>query len=153
MLKDKIYIISSFSVNSPKEWLQSKEPVFTATALYDFTAASTEELSLKTGQKVWLAPQSLQPKNLPGWWRATDTINVGLVPSTYVTVVGQLKKKSDSNQVQAPSPYQPIPVVENLPTEQESSESQIINEFNKEQDDSFAKSKSEDIFEVKDENN
>ncbi|XP_058799596.1 peroxisomal membrane protein PEX13 isoform X2 [Phymastichus coffea] len=143
----------SVNVNNPKEWLQNKEPVHTATAIYDFTAASNEELSLKTGQKVWLAPQSLQPKNLPGWWRATDSINVGLIPSTYVTVVGQLKKKLDSNQSQTSSSYQPTPIIENLTTEQESSESQIINDFNKEQDESFAKSKSEDIFKVKNESN
>ncbi|KAJ8688496.1 hypothetical protein QAD02_024291 [Eretmocerus hayati] len=94
-------------VNNPKDWLQNKEPVYTATALYDFTPASSDELPLKTGQKVWLAPQTLQPKNLPGWWRATDTINVGLIPSSYVTVVGQLKKKSETKQPQAMDNRQP----------------------------------------------
>ena len=77
--------------------MKYNEPIYTATALYDFVAASSEELSFKTGQKLWLAPQALQPKNLPGWWKATDSINVGLIPSTYVTVVGQLKKKPESN--------------------------------------------------------
>lgn len=67
--------------------------------MYDFVAASNDELSFKTGQKLWLAPQSLHPKTLPGWWKATDSINVGLIPSSYVTIVGQLKKKTETNPI------------------------------------------------------
>jgi len=63
--------------------------------MYDFMAASNEELSLKVGQKIWLAPRSLQSKSIPGWWIATDNRNVGLVPANYVTIVGQLKRKSE----------------------------------------------------------
>lgn len=63
--------------------------------MYDFTALSNEELSLRTGQKIWLAPRSLQSKSIPGWWIATDNRSVGLVPANYVTIVGQLKKKSE----------------------------------------------------------
>lgn len=79
--------------NDPKEWFKLNEPVYSATAGYDFIATLPEELSLKVGQKIFLAPQSLQPNNLPGWYKATDSINVGLIPSNYVTIVGQLKKK------------------------------------------------------------
>lgn len=79
----------------PKEWTSFKEPVYAATALYDFTATSVDELNFKAGQKIWLAPQPLQPKNMPGWWIATDNRNVGLIPSNYVTIVAQLKKKSE----------------------------------------------------------
>lgn len=64
--------------------------------MYDFMAVSNEELSLKTGQKIWLAPRSLQSKSIPGWWIATDNKNVGLVPANYVTIVGQLKRKLES---------------------------------------------------------
>lgn len=59
-------------------------------------AVSNEELSLRAGQKIWLAPRSLQSKSIPGWWIATDNKNVGLVPANYVTIVGQLKRKSES---------------------------------------------------------
>lgn len=58
-------------------------------------AVSNEELSLRAGQKIWLAPRSLQSKSIPGWWIATDNKNVGLVPANYVTIVGQLKRKSE----------------------------------------------------------
>lgn len=63
--------------------------------MYDFAAISNEELNLKAGQKIFLAPRSLQSKSIPGWWIATDNRNVGLVPANYVTIVGQLKKKSE----------------------------------------------------------
>ncbi|OXU27107.1 hypothetical protein TSAR_005722 [Trichomalopsis sarcophagae] len=135
-------------VNNPKDWLQNKEPVYTATALYDFTPASSEELALKTGQKVWLAPQSLQPKNLQGWWRATDSINVGLIPSTYVTVVGQLKKKSESSQSQTSNVYQPSASNATSSVIPESTESQDVSDFEKDKGESLIKSNI-DIFEAK----
>ncbi|KAL2724909.1 peroxisomal membrane protein PEX13 isoform X1 [Vespula maculifrons] len=79
----------------PKEWTNLKEPVYAANALYDFTATCSDELNMKAGQKIWLAPQPLQPKNIPGWWIATDSKNVGLIPSNYVTIVAQLKKRPE----------------------------------------------------------
>lgn len=62
--------------------------------MYDFVAVSNEELNLKAGQKIFLAPQSLQFKSIPGWCIATDNRNVGLVPANYINIVGQLLKKS-----------------------------------------------------------
>ncbi|KAG5328908.1 PEX13 protein, partial [Acromyrmex heyeri] len=87
---------NQIKVNDPKEWVKCEDPVCVATAMYDFMAVSNEELSLRTGQKIWLAPRSLQSKSIPGWWIATDNRNVGLVPANYVTIVGQLKRKSES---------------------------------------------------------
>lgn len=79
--------------------MKCEDPVKVASALYDFTAASNEEMSLRTGQKIWLAPQSLQPKSTPGWWLATNSKNVGLIPANYVTVAGHLRKlKSENNK-------------------------------------------------------
>ncbi|XP_063984279.1 peroxisomal membrane protein PEX13 [Diachasmimorpha longicaudata] len=93
---------NTINQNDPKEWFKCKEPVFSATAAYDFTAATPEEMSLRAGQKVWLAPESLQPKNLPGWSKATDSVNVGLIPSNYVTLVGLLKKKAEVETLKIP---------------------------------------------------
>ncbi|XP_011866342.1 PREDICTED: peroxisomal membrane protein PEX13 [Vollenhovia emeryi] len=87
---------SQIKVNDPKEWVKCEDPVCVATAMYDFMAVSNEELSLRAGQKIWLAPRSLQSKSTPGWLVATDNRNVGLVPANYVTIVGQLKRKSES---------------------------------------------------------
>lgn len=86
------------TVNDPNEWVKCEDPVSVATAMYDFTAISNEELSLRTGQKIWLAPRSLQSKSIPGWWIATDNRSVGLVPANYVTIVGQLKKKKSESE-------------------------------------------------------
>ncbi|KAK2584383.1 hypothetical protein KPH14_006768 [Odynerus spinipes] len=88
----------------PNEWTNFKEPVYAATALYDFSAMSTDELSLKAGQKIWLAPQPLQPKHMPGWWIATDSKNVGLIPSNYVTIVAQLKKRTEVKSPETSTP-------------------------------------------------
>lgn len=66
--------------------------------LYDFVATHNDELSIKAGQKVYLAPKSLQPKNLPGWCKATDNVNVGLIPYNYIKVIGQLKKVKRDNE-------------------------------------------------------
>ncbi|KOC70222.1 Peroxisomal membrane protein PEX13 [Habropoda laboriosa] len=85
--------------SDPKEWHQCEEPAYIATVLYDFVASNNDELSVKAGQKVCLAPRSLQPKNLPGWCRATDNINVGLIPYNYVKVIGQLKKVKKNNEI------------------------------------------------------
>lgn len=110
-------------------------------------------MSLKTGQKIWLAPQSLQPKNLPGWWRATDSINVGLIPSTYITIVGQLKKKSESNQSEVPTTTYESPVIdENLTRVKENTDSLNSDNFEKDKV-SFDTLKNEDIFEEQKENN
>ncbi|XP_011499763.1 PREDICTED: peroxisomal membrane protein PEX13 [Ceratosolen solmsi marchali] len=136
----------SIDVKNPKEWLESGEAVYTATALYSFKPASSEELPLKIGQKVWLAPQTLQPKNLPGWSRATDSINVGLIPSNYVTIVGQLKKKSEFIQSQTTNSHQPSTLNEDL-------ECQNVDDLNKINNDSFNKSKMKETSEMKNENN
>ena len=67
--------------------------------MYDFIARNNDELSIKAGQKLCLAPKSLQPKNVPGWCKATDNVNIGLVPYNYVKVIGQLKKVKRNNDV------------------------------------------------------
>lgn len=79
--------------NDPEQWNKSDEPVYTATVLYDFTAANEDELTVRANQKVWLAPQSLQPTNCNGWYKVTDHRTVGLVPANYIQIVGQLVKK------------------------------------------------------------
>ncbi|KAG8038091.1 hypothetical protein G9C98_006416 [Cotesia typhae] len=82
---------------NPQFWFELNEPVYWATAMYDFNAGSPEEISLKAGQKVWLAPQSLQPKNMPGWSRATDKTRVGFIPSNYINVGAQVTRKNDAD--------------------------------------------------------
>ncbi|XP_043802794.1 peroxisomal membrane protein PEX13 [Apis laboriosa] len=102
------YIIHKISYNiknmqmkgkDPKEWHQIEEPAYIATVLHDFIAANNNELNIKAGQKVYLAPRNLQPKNLPGWCKVSDSVNIGLIPYNYIKVIGQLKKVKKNNEV------------------------------------------------------
>lgn len=102
--------IDYLAVDDPKEWVKCEDPVCVATAIYDFTSLTSGELNLRAGQKIWLAPRSLQPKNSSGWWLATDSTSVGLVPANYVTIVGQLKKKTElQNNENGASPLTSTP--------------------------------------------
>lgn len=91
---------NDFKEKNLKDWLQMNEPIYSATVLYDFYAATTGELSIKSGQKVWLAPKSLQPQDHNGWCKVSNSTNIGLVPSNYIQIVGEIKKKSDLNNKQ-----------------------------------------------------
>lgn len=35
---------------------------------------------------------------MPGWCKATDNVNVGLIPYNYIKVIGQLKKLKRDNE-------------------------------------------------------
>ncbi|XP_043286459.1 probable peroxisomal membrane protein PEX13 [Venturia canescens] len=92
----------------PRQWFRYNEPVYSAVVLYDFDAVNRTEMSIRSGQKVWLAPQALQPKDLPGWSRASDNRGgVGLIPSNYIKIVGQLEKKSEES-IDARAPSSPL---------------------------------------------
>ncbi|XP_076233651.1 peroxisomal biogenesis factor 13 [Calliopsis andreniformis] len=106
----------------PKEWHQYEEPMYVATVLYDFVAANNEELSIKAGQQVCLAPQPLQPKNLPGWFKATDNINVGLIPCNYVKVIGKLKKRKENIEATSQNTEKAFASENNCKSNKESSE-------------------------------
>ncbi|KAF7988951.1 hypothetical protein HCN44_007261 [Aphidius gifuensis] len=88
---------NDFKEKTLQDWLQINEPVYSATVMYDFQAATSNELTIKCGQKIWLAPESLQPKNNPGWCKASNGTNIGLVPSNYIQIVGEMKKKNKLN--------------------------------------------------------
>lgn len=118
---------NEIKVNNPKEWFKYEDPVCVATAMYDFTAMSNEELSLRAGQKIWLAPRSLQSKSIPGWWIATDNRNVGLVPANYVTIVGQLKKKSESESNENATVSMLSTSMQNVTTSNEQAETTCVN--------------------------
>ena len=103
-------IILYISGNDPKDWVRYNEPIYSALALFDFNAATPEELTVKAGQKIWLAPQTLQPKNLVGWSRATDNASVGLVPSNYLKIVGELRKRTENTNLKGAMKEQPTNV-------------------------------------------
>lgn len=70
-------------------WAKGEGEHYVAVAEYDFNAGGERELSLTTGQRLRLAPRSLQPR-LKGWLLAAlDAQRTGLVPANYVRILSK----------------------------------------------------------------
>ena len=81
----KVMPLFFFKAYNPNDWKKSKDPIYTAVALYDFVAESNQEITLRAGQKLLVAPKELQPNDVRGWMLATtDGNRVGLVPYNYL---------------------------------------------------------------------
>ncbi|CAN9499577.1 unnamed protein product [Ophioblennius macclurei] len=71
------------------EWASGEDDHVVARAEYDFTAASEEEISLRAGDMLNLAPKEQQPR-MRGWLLASSNGQItGLVPANYVKVLGK----------------------------------------------------------------
>ena len=55
----------------------------TASALYDYSAATPDELSLQAGQ-----PYKIVDRSESDWWRAEDNGRCAMVPAMYLEVQG-----------------------------------------------------------------
>lgn len=98
------------SAQGPEEsvtnWASGEDDHVVARAEYDFTAASEEELSLKAGDMLNLAPKEHQPR-VRGWLLASvDGQTTGLIPANYVKVLGKRRGRKHAElerlaQVQA----------------------------------------------------
>ncbi|KAK7867034.1 hypothetical protein R5R35_005676 [Gryllus longicercus] len=91
---------------NPRDWSKCKEAGHSAVALYDFVAASSQELSLRAGQKVLIAPKDCQQNQ--SWLLASvDGVKVGLVPSNYIRSLGrvvfQAQKPTQSDKTPVPA--------------------------------------------------
>ncbi|XP_034041022.1 peroxisome biogenesis factor 13 isoform X2 [Thalassophryne amazonica] len=74
---------------SATNWASGEDDHVVARAEYDFTAASEEEISLRAGDMLNLAPKEQQPR-VRGWLLASmDGQTTGLVPANYVKVLGK----------------------------------------------------------------
>lgn len=70
-------------------WASGEDDHVVARAEYDFTAASEEEISLRAGDMLNLAPKEQQPR-VRGWLLGSlDGQTTGLVPANYVKVLGK----------------------------------------------------------------
>lgn len=71
------------------DWASGEDDHVVARAEYDFTAASEEEISLRAGDMLNLAPKDQQPQ-VRGWLLASlNGQTAGLVPANYVKVLGK----------------------------------------------------------------
>lgn len=70
-------------------WASGEDDHVVARAEFDFTAASEEEISMRAGDMLNLAPKEHQPR-VRGWLLASsDGQTTGLVPANYVKVLGK----------------------------------------------------------------
>ncbi|XP_054456364.1 peroxisome biogenesis factor 13 [Anoplopoma fimbria] len=77
------------SEESVTNWASGEDDHVVARAEYDFLAASEEEISMRAGDMLNLAPKEQQPK-VRGWLLASvDGQTTGLVPANYVKVLGK----------------------------------------------------------------
>ncbi|XP_024152775.1 peroxisome biogenesis factor 13 [Oryzias melastigma] len=85
----KLLSSSPGSDENSTNWASGEDDHVVARAEYDFSAASEEEISLRAGDMLNLAPKEQQPR-VRGWLLASvDGQAIGLVPANYVKVLGK----------------------------------------------------------------
>ncbi|XP_073338650.1 peroxisome biogenesis factor 13 [Pagrus major] len=85
----KLLSSSPGSEESATNWASGEDDHVVARAEYDFSAASEEEISVRSGDMLNLAPKEQQPR-VRGWLLASvDGQTTGLVPANYVKVLGK----------------------------------------------------------------
>ncbi|KAM9847745.1 peroxisome biogenesis factor 13 [Aulostomus maculatus] len=85
----KLLSSSTGSEDSATDWASGEDDHVVARAEYDFSASTEEEISLRAGDMLNLAPKEQQPR-VRGWLLASvDGQTTGLVPANYVKVLGK----------------------------------------------------------------
>lgn len=85
----KLLSSSPGSEEHATNWASGEDDHVVARAEYDFSAASEEEISVRAGDMLNLAPKEQQPR-VRGWLLASvDGQTTGLVPANYVKVLGK----------------------------------------------------------------
>ncbi|XP_061601599.1 peroxisome biogenesis factor 13 [Cololabis saira] len=85
----KLLSSSSGPEENMTNWASGEDDHVVARAEYDFSAASEEEVSVRAGDLLNLAPKEQQPR-VRGWLLASvDGQTSGLVPANYVKVLGK----------------------------------------------------------------
>uniref|UniRef100_A0A3P9MMU5 Peroxisomal membrane protein PEX13 n=1 Tax=Oryzias latipes TaxID=8090 RepID=A0A3P9MMU5_ORYLA len=85
----KLLSSSPGSDENSTNWASGEDDHVVARAEYDFSAASEEEIPLRAGDMLNLAPKEQQPR-VRGWLLASvDGQTIGLVPANYVKVLGK----------------------------------------------------------------
>lgn len=91
-------------------WASGEDDHVVARAEFDFTAASEEEISMRAGDMLNLAPKEHQPR-VRGWLLASsDGQTTGLVPANYVKVLGKRRgrRATEMEAQQMNATLQPI---------------------------------------------
>ncbi|CAG6018002.1 unnamed protein product [Menidia menidia] len=92
----KLLSSSPGSEDNATNWASGEDDHVVARAEYDFTAASEEEISVRAGEMLNLAPKEQQPR-VRGWLLASvDGQTTGLVPANYVKVLGKRRGRKQA---------------------------------------------------------
>lgn len=81
-----IYQLQKPAPTSTK-WLSREDCHYIAEALYDFQTDKDNEIPLKAGQRVIIAPKEQQPRVTDWLLATTDGKRAGLIPMNYVKIV------------------------------------------------------------------
>ncbi|KAM4591103.1 peroxisome biogenesis factor 13 [Odontesthes bonariensis] len=92
----KLLSSSPDSEENATNWASGEDDHVVARAEYDFSAASEQEIPLRAGDMLNLAPKEQQPR-MRGWLLASvDGQTTGLVPANYVKVLGKRKGRKQA---------------------------------------------------------
>ncbi|XP_035521317.1 peroxisome biogenesis factor 13 [Morone saxatilis] len=92
----KLLSSSPDSGDNATNWASGEDDHVVARAEYDFSAASEEEISVRAGDMLNLAPKEQQPR-VRGWLLASvDGQTTGLVPANYVKVLGKRRGRKQA---------------------------------------------------------
>lgn len=84
--------MTTVSKNEQFDWQLKQGEHYIATAMYDFNTTREQELPLREGTELVLAPRHLQPR-VRGWLLGTDGKKVGLIPANYINIIGRSEGK------------------------------------------------------------
>lgn len=88
----------------PTTWASGLTDHVVARVEYDFEAENDEEISVKAGDMLNLAPKEQQP-HIRDWVMASlDGENVGMVPASYVKILGRRKGRQPEQPGPIPEP-------------------------------------------------
>nr|CAD7411583.1 unnamed protein product [Timema poppensis] len=102
--------MSSQQDSESKYWDPSKERAGKVYVMWDFQAASNQELSVRAGQAVYVAPKRYQPTSTQEWLLVSpDKQRMGLVPLNFLGVPSQ-RNKTASASTREPQTAEPAPL-------------------------------------------
>ena len=81
-------LVKSILAADRNEWVRGKGEHYVAEVNYDYKATKNDELSVRCGDRIFIAPKHKQPVE-KGWILASVNDRKGLVPANYIKVIGK----------------------------------------------------------------
>lgn len=78
-------------------WAQGRGDHFRAKVLYTFQPSNQEELAIREGDRILLAPKHRQPR-VRGWLLGAKEGQTGLVPANYLEILGRVEVEQGADR-------------------------------------------------------